>query len=78
MIHNDGGLHVIREPVKQYVVRVELDVEVSGQMNETRAKELAEAFIADELGAYAGYVYGRSVIKMLGRPKATGATLAPE
>ncbi len=76
MTHNDRGLRVSGEPVKRHIVRVELDVEVTGQPNADTAKGHVENAVGACLTH--GVRLGDYEMRFLGRPNAKRATVAPE
>ncbi len=75
MIHNERGLRVSGEPVKRHIVRVEVDVEVTGKPNKDDARAAVEAFVAGSL--YTG-VPSVTPYRVIGRPNAKRATVAPD
>ncbi len=76
MIHNERGLRTDGRPVRRHIVRVELDVEVPGNMTNAEAREMGEGTVYVALNT--SLKLKHQGVSLLGRPNAKRATVAPE
>ena len=76
MSHNERGLRIDGAPVKRHIVRVELDVEVTGAHNATQARMESEEKVTYAM-RYQSQQYPGGP-RLLGRPNAKRAQLAPD